>query len=201
MDHRIDKNEFIINQLQSCPSNIQISRFSGLNIQNFFTYNVHNYIMPGSQMHKGIMGCWMSHKNCIKNYIEQLNNGEWVLILEDDIFIDSNFWGTIIIFDPPQDSDMIFFDSIKDSIDAQYIVDSECNVSKIYTSWPFFAGTHCYAIKNSSLNKIYNILDGVTIFKDIDGFLFDNNNIIKYNYDTGLIKINYNFQSDRLTPL
>jgi len=201
MDHRLDKRNFINDQLISCPSFIPIYRFIGLNIADYAIYSVHNYINPGSQMHKGIIGCWMSHKNAIQNLLTNDIIDVWYLVLEDDIFIDPNFWNHLLNFEPPDDADMIFFDSSKQQPSSEYIIDTECSLSKIYTSWPIFAGTHCYTIKSSSLNKVYNILDGVTTFKDIDGYLFDNSNIIKYNYNTELIRINYNFQSDRLTPL
>ena len=201
MDHRIDKYIHITEQLGSCPSNIPVSKFSGLTIDNFIEYTVENYIQPGSQMHKGIIGCWMSHKNLIKKYLNNSSLDGWTLILEDDIIINPYFWIYIQGLEPIPDSDIIFFDTCYYPIDNQYIIDKTFKIYKIYTTSPIFIGTHCYAIKNSSLNKVYNILHGVTTYKDIDGYYFDNNDIIKYNYQSGFIKINDSFTSDRLTPL
>ena len=201
MDHRIDKYIHIIEQLGSCPPNIPVSKFSGLIIDNFVDYNIANYIQPGSQMHKGVIGCWMSHKNLIKKYSDSTHTDGWTLILEDDIIINPYFWIYLHGLEPLQDADIIFFDTCHHPIDNQYIIDQNLKIYNIYTSFPIFVGTHCYAIKNSSLNKVYNILDGVVTYKDIDGYYFDNNHIIKYNYQSGLIKINHNFISDRLTPL
>ena len=205
MDHRQDKDNHMINQLASCPNNIKLSRFSGLNITDYLQYDVHNYINPGSQMHKGIIGCWMSHKSVIKKYIDSYNNfsnEEWTLILEDDIIIDPSFWAYLEPLKPPEDADMIFFDSGRnDLLKDEYLIDSNFKLYKIYSSFPDFVGTHCYAIRNSCLNKLYNILDGVVKYKDIDGYYFFHKNLVTYNYQSGLIKINYKFQSDRLTPL
>lgn len=204
IDYRTDKYLHMLEQLGSCPTTIPISKFSGLIINNFLEYKIHSYINVGSQMHKGIMGCWMSHKNLIKQRIdrgtETINNG-WTLILEDDIIINPYFWIYLQSLDPIPDADIIFFDSCNIQIEDQYIINKQLNIYNIYTSFPIFVGTHCYAIKNSSLNKVYNILNGVEIFKDIDGYYFGNENIIKYNYQSGLISINYKFQSDRLTSL
>jgi GR25 family glycosyltransferase involved in LPS biosynthesis len=201
MDHRIDKKVNMLIQLNKCPLYIPIFRFSGLNIDNYTDYPVHNYIQTGSQMHKGVIGCWFAHKNLIKNFLDDYNNEGWTLILEDDVIIDPSFWPYLESLCPIDDSDMIFFDTCNVLIDEKFIIDKTLNIYNIYTSFPVFVGTHCYAIRNSSLNKVYNILDGVTTFKDIDGYYFGNNEIIKYNYQSGLIKINYKFQSDRLTPL
>lgn len=204
IDYRTDKYMHMLEQLGSCPLHIPTSKFSGLIINDFKDYQVHSYINYGSQMHKGIIGCWMSHKNLIKKYIDrykEFNNDEWTLILEDDIIINPYFWIYLQSVDPLPDADIIFFDSCKIEIPDQHIIDKNLKIYSIYTSFPAFIGTHCYAIRNSSLNKVYNILDGVTIIKDIDGYYFDNNEIIKYNYQSELIRINYNFQSDRLTAL
>lgn len=204
MDYRLDKNEFILEQLASCPSYIKVKKFSGIIASDFLSYNMHSYVNIGSPTHKGIIGCWMAHKNVIKYFADNqylLEDDEWLLILEDDIFIDTNFWNYISNIQPIHDADMIFFDTIKSPIDPKYIIDHELQISHIYTTWPIFVGTHCYAINKKSLNKVYNILDGVTIYKDIDGYIFGNNNIIKYNYQSGLITLNSKLFSDRLHAL
>lgn len=204
LDHRTDKLLHISEQLASCPINIPISRISGLIVQNFAEYKVHDYINVGSQIHKGIIGCWMSHKRLIKQELDKNLNYDddgWTLVFEDDVVINPWFWMYLEALCPIADTDMIFFDTCKVDIENKYVINEEFNIQEIYTSFPVFVGTHCYAIKNSSLNKVYNILDGVTIFKDIDGYYFGNNDIKKYNYQSKLIKINYKFQSDRLTAL
>lgn len=195
----------MLEQLGSCPTSIPVTKFNGLIIDDFNNYNIHSYIHRGSQMHKGIIGCWMSHKNLIKQRIESLDSfldSEWTLILEDDVIINPYFWIYLQNIQPITGTDIIFFNTYKgQNIEDQYIVDKNLQIYTIYGSFPNFVGTHCYAIRHSSLNKVYNILDGVTIYKDIDGYYFDNINIIKYNYQNEFIKINYNFQSDRLTQL
>ena len=203
LNHRTDKFLHISEQLASCPTNIPISRISGLMVENFAEYKVHDYINVGSQIHKGIIGCWMAHKQLIKQEIDKNlnydNDDGWTLVFEDDVVINPWFWTYLEMLSPIVDTDMIFFDSCMVDIEDKYVINEEFNIQEIYTSFPVFVGTHCYAIKNSSLNKVYNILDGVTIFKDIDGYYFGNNDIKKYNYQSKLIKINYKFHSDRLT--
>lgn len=201
MDHRTDKNTFILNQLSSCPPYIKIQRFSGVRVPDFLSYKVHSYIHVGSPTHMGIIGCWMAHKNVIKYFADNqylLEDDEWVLILEDDIYINSYFWSYLSRIQPIQNADIIFFDTIKNPIDPKYIIDHELKISHIYTTWPIFVGTHCYAISKKSLNKVYNILDNVTIYKDIDGYIFGNHDIIKYNYQSGFIYLNGSLISDRL---
>jgi GR25 family glycosyltransferase involved in LPS biosynthesis len=88
MDHRIDKKVNMLIQLNKCPLYIPIFRFSGLNIDDYIQYPVHDYIKHGSQMHKGVIGCWLAHKNLIKNFLDDYNNEGWTLILEDDVIID-----------------------------------------------------------------------------------------------------------------
>ena len=135
MDHRIDKNRSILKELSSCPSYIKIQRFSGIKATDFLSYNVHSYITPGSKIHMGIIGCWMAHKNVIKYFADNqylLEDDEWVLILEDDIFINTNFWNYISNIQPIHDADMIFFDTIKSPIDPKYIIDHELQISHIF---------------------------------------------------------------------
>lgn len=200
MDHRTDKNAFILKQLSSCPPYIKIQKFSGIRVPNFLEYSVHSYIHVGSPTHMGVIGCWMAHQSVINSFMNDpsIPEDEWILILEDDIFINHKFWHYLSIIQPIKDTDIIFFDTIKKPIDPQYIINHELKISHIYTTWPFFVGTHCYAISKKSLNKVYNILSNVTVYKDIDGYIFGNSDIIKYNYQSGLISLNGKLTSDRL---
>lgn len=205
MDHRHDKNNHMLEQLFFCPKEIPINRFSGLSIESFLNYDVHDYIKAGSQFHKGVIGCWMSHKQIIKQHIEKYENllaDEWTLILEDDVIISPEFWTYVQSLNPPDNADMVFFNSGNDELlQDKYLIDEKTRLYKIYSSFPDFVGTHCYAIRNSILTKLYSILDGVTRYKDIDGYYFYHKNLITYNYQTKLIRINHNFKSDRLNPI
>ena len=197
LDHRTDKNHHINNQLINCPYNIH--RIPGVVCENFMDYAVHNYIVVGSQGHKGVIGCWLAHQKTLEHLLNVASDSEYSLILEDDVIIRPNFWLYLDILNFPPDADLIFFDSGKDhSLDKNRCLDHNLNLYITYTSHPVFVGTHCYCIKNSSISKILNILYNTKIYKDIDGFYFNHSNIISYNYQNGLVKINHNLRSDRL---
>jgi GR25 family glycosyltransferase involved in LPS biosynthesis len=198
MDHRVDKNDAITKELKTCPE-IPITRFSGHYATNFCDYQVENYITHGSHRHRGVIGCWIAHQKLLESYKDNIND-DWLLVFEDDAKIFSAFWIFSSIIQPPEDTEILFFDTYKSKnpIDPKHIIDNNYKIYNIYGSWPNFVGTHCYAIKYSAINKVYNILNSVKVYKDIDGYIFNNPNIIKYNCQSQLIKTNNNLSSDRL---
>lgn len=200
LDHRTDKQIHINNQLINCPYNIH--RIPGIICDNFMDYAVHNYIVFGSQGHKGIIGCWLAHKQSLEYLLKLESNSEYSLILEDDVVIDRGFWSYIQGLNPPQNSDLVFFDAGRNNhLDKNRCLDHDLNLYLTYSSYPIFSGTYCYCVKNSSIPKIVNILNNVKIYKDIDGFYFYHSGIISYNYQSGLIRFNGKLKSDRLTSI
>jgi GR25 family glycosyltransferase involved in LPS biosynthesis len=205
LDHRNDRLHNIEKQLFSCP--FPTFKSPGFLIENYADFDKSDY--SKEKEHKGIIGCFFSHKNAIKNLISKnLDQEEYSLILEDDVVIYPKFWNILKNIETYVDNaDIIFFDTaVKNSpYGAFEIVNSNYPVAYNVDHFNFnindkkilcHYGTHCYAIQNKKLNKIYELLNSVKVYDDIDMFYLSHRNLIKFCLDTGLTYQDWTLKSD-----
>ncbi len=210
LDYRTDKLFHILHQLK----NIDIPYFktSGVLIDNYNDYPFQTYndkflnLEGNTKKYKGILGCFLAHKQAIINLIvktkqhQDILSTSYSLILEDDVQINSQFWHFVNQLPVLKDADMIFFDSGQEHnlINfPMYCTDPVC-YKNFYKSNPHFIGAHCYLIPNHKLYKILRFLQDVKEYKDVDGYYFDNKNFITYCFQSKYISINTNLESDRI---
>jgi len=199
MEHRVDKYQHLIESLKYCP--LPIFHTPGVIAHDFEKYPAFDYVTKNRQKYQGVIGCFLAHKNALKNLLSAQNNpNEYSMVLEDDIIIDMPFWPFVQELPDIKDADIIFFDSGDNrhlTEFPKYCTDPVC-YRRFYKSWPQFVGTHCYAIRNSNLPKIIDFLENTTKYKDLDGHYFGHRAFTNYCFQTGLTRINHGFRSDRL---
>ena len=108
LDRRTDRNQHMLNQFKKLnwiDNNKLIERISAVDGKNLKIDTLNNLIttkasreandlsqrtfIPGSIMTKGAVGCALSHRDAYLNILNGTH--QYVLILEDDVYIDENF--------------------------------------------------------------------------------------------------------------
>ena len=182
-------------------SNIKTESFrtEGYVCEDYTSYPVVPYIQTNPQRYKGTIGCFLAHKLAINNLINRSklkNENNYCLILEDDVDIKPVFWDFINVLNIYDKYDIIFFNSGR-KVDNNKCIDINQKLWEVYSDYPVFCGAFCYAIQIKKLQKIYDILDNVATYQDLDRFLFTHNELNNLSCQTKLIKVNSRFRSDR----
>lgn len=130
----------------------------------------------------GVIGCWIAHTNALQKIKE--TDGITV-VLEDDFVCGSDFFTLAQkkISEFKKEFDVILFDPRGiGPLKRDFVEDG------IYKSneraYPYYVGTQCVFVKNSSVEKILTA-KGRSPIKDYDGYLIGHNEINTYIFYTG----------------
>jgi GR25 family glycosyltransferase involved in LPS biosynthesis len=195
LDSRIDKHINIKHQLRNFKDQF---RTPGIVCDNFFDYPIIDEIKDNPPRHKGTIGCFLAHKKALTELMirSNPNSKNYVMVVEDDIVINSKFWENIESLYPPLNDGIIFFDSMRIN-NLDYNMQIQENLWPIYSDYPVFCGAFCYAVSIKNLPLILNILNSVTIYNDFDRFIYCHPNLQNLCYKTDMITVNASFLSDR----
>ena len=192
LDNRYNRRRSMEEQLLSLG--FPYTRIPGVDCVKFIDYPIPDYIEKGSPRHKGTVGCFLAHKQCLEyiysNNADHQNNNS--LILEDDSKISNGLIDELESIELPKDCDILFINSIghnKNRLkfpypDKSYFISS--NMCKIYTIYPYFVGAHCYVVNDKKLSSLLNKINNTKIYEDYDMFLFKRFNCYTYissNFD------------------
>lgn len=200
LDNRKDKLQSIRTQLESTPKHIVIHRTPGVLVDKIkiLKYPTKNRELSNPIHHRGTVGCFLAHANAIQSLIlkrtRYLNRdrSKFSFIMEDDIVINKSFWSTIdSIKEIPDHIDIIFFDNCHHPKNIGVL-------HEIPRMDANYAGAFCYAIRNNSLYKVHRLLRSVKFFNHVDVMLYNHKKIRTYSYISNIIKVNFDFGSDRL---
>ena len=206
LDYRKNKNQFMEGQLGPCG--IDFSRVSGVDVEDFQEFSIEPTIAHGSLRHKGTMGCFFAHRNCIKKIVEENNSSQdYYAVLEDDVSLNCEVFSELGALVPPEGLDLLSVNSAmqlrprlgawKRSPNKPYPEDKyrvSDSIYKIYTVYPIFLGAFFYVVNLNVAKKILNKMEAVQTYEDYDMFLFKNFNC--YTYITEKVYVE-NFKSDR----
>jgi hypothetical protein len=197
LDERKDKYEHIENQL----SNYQNNKFRtpGIVCDNFLDYPIIDEIKNNLLRYKGTIGCFLAHKKALTELMirSDSESKNYVMVLEDDVYIDNGFWKNISHFCPPKNKGIIFFDCILKLTRIDYNMQIQENLWPIYSDYPIFCGAFCYAVSIQNLSFILDILDSITTYCDFDRFIYLHPDLENLCYKTDMLKVNRKFLSDR----
>lgn len=111
LDARTDRKEYVENLLQSCPYNY--SRIAGVVTDAVDQYNIVN---PNKNRYnnKGILGCFLAHKNTVEYLLTQVKNWDaYSIVLEDDVYIHDRLWPVLADVELRDiDTDIFFVDCL-----------------------------------------------------------------------------------------
>lgn len=139
---------------------------------------------------RGVTGCWLAHHNAL-SLIDKTRPG-FTLILEDDFTCDDGFFEKLLkkvaLLSEPFDI------AIVDPRGLGPFENFKINEG-IYRSggksFPYYCGSHCLLVRNSSADKILKAKSESSIM-DYDGFLFCSSlltNILIYTEQSGIINL------------
>lgn len=135
-----------------------------------------------SERTKGVIGCWIAHSKAI----ETISTTEGItVVLEDDFICTKSFFADAqrIINNISFDFDVLLFDPWgKGPLEIHKV--QEHVYHPVFCGYPFYHGTHCIFINNSSIPKILAAKTSSHVV-DYDGFLLTNNEISTYVVYTG----------------
>jgi hypothetical protein len=206
--YRTDKLRHITGQINKLP--IPFLRTEGVVVTTVEPYRVEDYIEHGSLRHRGIVGCFLAHRNALANLLElaqcrRFDADDYVLVIEDDVRIDARFLDHVMRLPDCGFADLVFFDIANLAgknpkepgvdLDRSHLVDERNDLYYVYDSFPAFMGAFCYAVKTKRLRVIVDRLDKTQTYKDVDGFYYQNFRC--YAYITHLISVDGSFYSDR----
>ena len=199
LDIRKYKNRFMQNQLRVIG--IPYTRISGVVCHNYRDYKMTDRIQKGSKVHKGTIGCFLGHINCLKSIVESQIDSEYFCVLEDDVVVTQSIFKRISTLEIPKDCEVL---SVCSALQAQMPTPDESlkvssNMYKIprggyYTTYPYFIGAFFYILTKNMASKILDVYSNMTIFDDYDSFLFENFSVYTY-IDKDIYTAN--FKSDR----
>jgi GR25 family glycosyltransferase involved in LPS biosynthesis len=195
LDSRIDKYYHTVHQLYNFKNKF---RTQGIVCDNFFDYPIIDEIKYNLPRYKGTIGCFLAHKKALTELMirSDPNSKNYVMVVEDDVLIHSGFWKKVESLYPPQNHDIIFFDSMRIH-HLDYNMQIQENLWPIYADYPVFCGAFCYAISIQNLPSILNILNSVTIYNDFDRFIYCYPNLQNLCYKTDMVSFYRPFTSDR----
>ena len=183
-----DINNYYILKKQLKKRDIHLNRFPGIygkNIKNYEKYRKHlskscEYFCP-----KSVIGCGLSHyvllENIYNNYLQNRET-EYTLILEDDV---------TPLFSNKKEIENILKVMPKNCDILSLYCQGYCNYD-YYSNKMFIKGTKlmgstaAYIVKNSSIPKIIS----KKIYNHIDYQRYNTKNIIIYNFNQKLFKVN-----------
>lgn len=122
------------------------------------------YRIKHHQMTRGSVGCYLSHMSAYKQFLD--SGKEYALIFEDDVYLKKSDYIHSInstLKEIPKDWDMVLLGCVC------YV----CHKYKSYYDTKKFILLHSYMINRESAQKIYDILDGMKINKQIDSEFSD----------------------------
>jgi len=167
LDRRTDRNENVINELDKVGinnNNYTIERIPGVDASlldfnnistDLFTTESINTALDknngvGGPMTKGAVGCALAHRNCYLNILE--SNHDYVLILEDDIFIDDNFLDKLNSYEIPE------FDILFLGWHSHYHMMVEAtNITEYCFTPKFLFGLFGYIINKKAAHHLLNL--------------------------------------------
>jgi GR25 family glycosyltransferase involved in LPS biosynthesis len=191
--------------------NVSIPSFKtkGIIVENLNDYPIVDSIESYSAKHRGTVGCFLAHKNAIGNLIKfakenKLKPNDVVMVVEDDVKIDFSFWEHVKTLEFPESADVVFFDIIpkpefqkhRPQLDSKYLVDKKTNLYYVYDGYPTFYGAYAYAIEMKNLSKIFDCLDKIKIYNDVDQFYYSQFKC--YTFGTNMLWFKMKFNSDRV---
>lgn len=207
LDHRQDKLRYVRRLLKNIP--ITSFKTKGVLVESPTDYPVVDGVKPESKMHKGIVGCFLAHKSAIKNLIEfaqknELESNDVVMVVEDDVRINPEFWDHVKSLECPADSDIVFFDICpkpglqrhRPSLNNEHLIDENSNLYYVYGNYPAFYGAYAYVVMVKNLKKIFDSLEEIKVYQNVDQFYYD---IFKcYTFCTNMVWFKMKFTSDRV---
>lgn len=98
LNFRKDKLFNIEKQLLACS--IPYSRISGVVALDYEIYKTELYISKNPPTYKGTIGCFLSHVKAINSISGVESSKDYLMIIEDDVNIDSKFWTYLKKLDP-----------------------------------------------------------------------------------------------------
>lgn len=122
------------------------------------------YRIKHHQMTRGSVGCYLSHMNAYKQFLD--SGKEYGLIFEDDVYLKKSDYIHSIkttLKEIPKNWDIVLLGCVC------YV----CHKYKSYYDTKKFILLHSYLINRESAQKIYDILDGIKINKQIDSEFSD----------------------------
>lgn len=197
LDKRKEKYLHINSHIES--SKVRSFKTSGIICEDYLSYPIIEQIAKNHKRYKGTIGCFLAHKQAILNLIscvDKTHCNDYCLIIEDDIIIKPIFWDFVKALRIEQEHDIIFFDSGR-KLDLSKCIDSKQKIWEIYEDYPRFCGAFCYAIPNTKLQYVYDVLHNITIYQDVDRFLLANSDVKKLCCQSGFVKVNHKYGSDR----
>lgn len=197
LDYRIDKFYHINKQLHVC--NIPYFKTQGVVCENYLYYPIEdNDITNNPSRYKGTIGCFLSHIQAINNLLDRSEDlsDNYIMVLEDDVVIDSNFWNYLLNLETDSKFDFIFFNSGKE-LDRSKCLNLDYQLYQVYDDYPIFCGAFCYAIHTSKLKTVKEKLTNINIYKDFDRFIYTHKELYNACYQTDLIMVDSKFSSDR----
>lgn len=130
-------------------------------------------ITPGHTLHKGELGCALSHILLLKKIYKTLRNDQYGVIFEDDVIIPKDFITKLykIVKNAPMGWEILYLGgcNIKGTIKPPYFIKPTYNHSGTNLC------AHAYVVKRDSIPKILNYL--TPLYRPIDSQL---RNYFKY---------------------
>lgn len=196
LKHRVDKYVHMEKQLSVCG--IKYTKIVGIIPDDYKNYHTpFSYISKDELRYKGTIGCFLSHKKTIDSVTNFNGSSDnYIMVLEDDVNIEKGLWSYLKQINPSPEFDFVFFNSGR-KLNIKYCLDSKNSMWPIYGDYPDFCGAFCYAIPVNKLSKIQNEISDIKQYMDFDRFIFTNKVFKSCTYQNKLIKVNYNFSSDR----
>lgn len=190
--------------------NINYTRFSGIDVTKLSKNYINKYVLFKNVLTNSIMGCAISHIKIWEEVIK--NNYKYVLILEDDIYIENDFYEVLnnAYTELPNNFDILYLGSgglcnpeyNYTDINLIFKIFSSCNkYKKKYIYKPEFPlYTHAYIISNQGckkllkyINKIYNHIDVMIALNSNKLNIYATNKKIVYQSFDESSNSNYNF--------
>ena len=127
------------------------------------TIETSGYRTKHYQLTRGAVGCYLSHLNTYKKIAG--GEAEFGLIFEDDVNISTSFFEklNVLLKKIPNDWDILL-------LGCHCL---KCKKLDVYQTVNKFILLHCYLIKKSSAEKLYNYLSTKRIEQQIDSELSD----------------------------
>jgi GR25 family glycosyltransferase involved in LPS biosynthesis len=207
LDCRLDKKDFILEQLKNSKAKIQ--RISGviINQDEIQSINFVKHLLKEKTSTKelcGIVGVNIAHINALKSILSLNTKENFSLIIEDDVIIDNSFWFYLDSINPYSDTDIVLFDILKTqqvrNRNKNNFIQSYYRFDDCFHRRGLYAGAFCYAVKNKKIKKIINILENKNLKKlgHYDQTLLGIKNIKKDICLCNMINVNFSFGSDRI---
>jgi len=156
-------------EMQLSQQKIRYSRTPGVICDDFHSYPIVTNIEIGSARHKGTVGCFLAHKNALREIAEsECGEEDLALVLEDDVVLTNEFWRFLEENEFPTDAEILFFNATMQYAGKPRPPRNHKDLYRIDRGHPMFAGAFAYAIKKSKAREITEKMESPTTYGDVD---------------------------------